>query len=228
MAFSFKNLDDTELINYLKNLELRVKRLEEHKNLDSPENIEENFNGFPLPASIGQDGESLEYQIGEFWFAKVGIAILAIGIAFLLTFPFHNLPAGIPIIIGYSLVLSLAVISHLWRNSFTLISRYLLGGGLLLFYFTTLRLHYFGDKPVLADNLTELILLLLVVVINLYISIRRKSVYLTSITITLGYITSILTTQPLFQFMTVCLLSIIVVYIQKNTNGLIYYIMGLS
>jgi hypothetical protein len=172
----------------------------------------------------------MEFHIGENWFAKVGIVILAIGIAFLLTFPFKDLPASIPVVIGYSLVAGLVVISHVWKDSFSLLSRYLLGGSLLLLYFTTLRLYYFSSNPLLTDHKMELALLLIVVSINLYISLRRKSVYLCAVSLTLGYITAFISYPPLVQFIlnTLLAVSVILIYLKYKWFPLLVYGMFLT
>ena len=78
---------NNQLITYLKNLESRISRIEEKLNLENLSS-EDNFE-LPslMPQNISERADSLETQIGQFWFAKVGIVILALGIIFLMTFP---------------------------------------------------------------------------------------------------------------------------------------------
>jgi len=221
---------DKEIINTLDNLESRLTKIEAHLGLDSEQGFfKKEIESQPVE-SAEAISERMEFHIGENWFAKVGIVILAIGIAFLLTFPYKDLPASIPVVIGYSLVVGLVVISHVWKNSFSLLSRYLLGGSLLLFYFTTLRLYYFSSNPLLTDHTIELAVLLIVVCINLYISIRRQSVYLCAISLTLGYITAFISYPPLVQFIlnTLLAVSVILIYLKYKWFPVLVYGMFLT
>ncbi len=98
------SVSESELFEKLKNLESRLSRIEKQLKIAHEDEIftppEENED----PIDLKSGSESLELQIGEFWLAKSGIVILAIGIAFLLTFPYQNLPAVLPALFGYILV----------------------------------------------------------------------------------------------------------------------------
>jgi hypothetical protein len=143
----------------------------------------------------------------------------------LLTFPYKDLPASIPVLIGYSLVVGLVVISRVWKESFSLLSRYLLGGSLLLLYFTTLRLYYFSSNPLLTNLNIELGLLLIVVSLNLFISLKRNSIYLCAISLTLGYITATISDPSLIQFTltTLFALIVVVIYLKQNWHPILVY-----
>ena len=203
-----------QIIAYLKELEKRISRLESHLNIEAPKKQKIDVQEV-VSESVNQTSdraESLEFHIGEFWFAKVGIVILAIGIAFLLTFPYQNLPSILPAFFGYILTAAIFIFSHYWRKSFSLISRYLLGGGLILLYFTTLRLYFFSDQPVITNLTFEIILLSLIVIINLTVSAKRESVYLTSLSLTMGYVTALISDQSYVIFFILVLMSILTVY----------------
>ena len=216
MVFSSDKQTEENILHLLKNLEARVAAIEDRLNIESKSTDYTEKPDSKLSPLTEAPSDNMEFHIGEFWFAKVGIVILALGIAFLLTFPYQNIPAGFPIIIGYLLVTGIAVISHLWRKTFSLISRYLLGGGLILLYFTTLRLHYFSVESIIENSIIETSLLLLVVCINLYVALRRKSVYLSIVTFTLGFITAIISALPLFMFTILSVLAGLCVFIQKK------------
>ncbi|HHE65286.1 MAG TPA: hypothetical protein ENL09_04615 [Bacteroidetes bacterium] len=99
-----------------------------------------------------QTSEFLEIQIGQFWFAKIGIVILALGITFLITFPFKHLPAAVPSFMGSIIVRDILTLANYLLNSLTFLSRYLSGGGLVLLYFVAIGLHYLGLKPVIVNK----------------------------------------------------------------------------
>ncbi len=192
----------------LKDLEGRISRIEMHLGIGNT--AQEVVPSSPATPESGEESEdALETQVGENWFAKVGIVVLALGIVFLLTFPYENLPSYAPSAIGYVLVGGIVALSRYWKDSFHQVSRYLLGGGLLLLYFTTLRLSHFGPSPALTDTSIELLLLLAVVTSNLFISITQGSPYLVGLNLTLGFLTALAGGPPIFTFSVIIAMSIV-------------------
>jgi len=183
---------NNQLITYLKNLEARISRVEEKLNLENLPS-ENNFELPPLmPQNISERADSLETQIGQFWFAKVGIVILAIGIIFLMTFPYQNLPSFFPSLIGYVLVGFLFWLSNYWKSSLQFISQYIFGGALLLLFFSTLRLHFFSSNPTVENPTLELLMLIAVSIFHISFSFKRKSIYLMAFGISLISITALI------------------------------------
>ena len=208
----------------VKELEERISRLETVIR-QGHSNDESEFQPL-LPGNIDEVTENLEFQIGQFWFAKAGIMVLAIGIAFLLTFPYQNLPPYLPSVIGFIIVGLLLVSSRLLRKSVDFLSRYLLGGALLLLYFSTLRFHYFSPTPVIGSYPLFISLLIINVAISATVAIRRSSPYLSGLAITLGFITALVSQQPYLIFFLLTALSAATVYIsvKNNWNGLLLYL----
>ncbi|MEK6552059.1 MAG: hypothetical protein AABZ54_01230 [Bacteroidota bacterium] len=183
---------NNQLITYLKNLEARISRIEEKLNLENLPS-EDNFE-LPslMPQNISERADSLETQIGQFWFAKVGIVILAIGIIFLMTFPYQNLPSFFPSLVGYVLVGFLFWLSNHWKSSLQFISQYIFGGALLLLFFSTLRLHFFSSNPTVENPTLEILMLLAAAVFHISFSFKRKSIYLMAFGIVLLSITALI------------------------------------
>ena len=207
----------------LKQLEKRIASLEAAVKQASPE---EELELQPLiPENIGEVVDNLEFRIGQFWFAKAGIVVLAIGIAFLLTLPFNNLPPYLPSILGFTIVGLLLFSSYLLRESVSFLSRYLLGGGLILLYFSTLRLHFFASLAVISNYPMFIFLLILNVGLSLVVAIRRNSSYLAGLAITLGFITAVVSKQAYLIFILLVLLSSITVFlnIRNKWNGFLLY-----
>lgn len=164
----------------LHKLEERVARLESYLGLEEsivPASSREQI----ARASEGED-EELEFEVGQKWFAKAGIVVLAVGMAFVLTFPYSGLPNYFPSLFGFVVAGGMIALARLWRSSYTLISQYLFGAGLALLYFATLRLFFFSpDPPLEPDSPIGILLLVLVVTLILLISYKRQSVYLTGL-----------------------------------------------
>jgi len=215
MIFSSESEANNQLITYLKNLELRISRIEEKLNLENLPS-EDNFE-LPslMPQNISERADSLETQIGQFWFAKVGIVILALGIIFLMTFPYQNLPSFFPSLVGYILVGFLFWLSNFWKSSLLFISQYIFGGALLLFFFSTLRLHFFSINPTVENQTIELFLLLIISAIHISFSFNRRSIYLMAFGIVLIATTALISDSSLLIFFILVLISGWSVYLKR-------------
>ncbi|MEW5842006.1 MAG: hypothetical protein AB1775_01945 [Bacteroidota bacterium] len=214
MDSSSDKVNQDQLVSYLQNLESRISRIESHLQLDEYSS-ENEFKLPPIfPRKISDQADNLEETIGQFWFAKVGIVILAIGIVFLLTFPYKNLPSALPSLFGYAIVGVLMFLSRYSSKSLPFLSHYIFGGGLLLLYFTTLRLHYFGIERAIESETVETILLTISSVLYLVIAYRRKSIYLSSIGITLAAITILISNNSYSVFLSLMVLSFFIVHLK--------------
>jgi hypothetical protein len=211
MGESPEDLSNEQILEHVRALESRIARIEAH--LEIPQSTPEEDSEPPPRHSVAvEDDEELELRVGQNWFANAGIVGLALGIAFLLTLPYDGLPSFLPSLLGYALVGGIFFLSHYWKESFQQISRYLLGGGLLLLYFATLRLSHFTPVPAITTPAIELPLLLVVVVYNLSVAFKRQSIYLTASHLALGYLTALIGGQTVFVLSVLTLLSVITVY----------------
>lgn len=213
------------ILSRLGDIEKRLFRIEDYLEL-RPSQDEGSGSSEEIAMIKEEQSEELEIEVGQTWFAKIGIIVLALGVAFLLTFPYSDIPPSLPSLFGYGLVGGIFLLAKSWRESYVLVSRYLVGGGMALLYFATLRLYFFGDDPVLT---TEGILssspLLLAVVVNIIIALRRHSPYLLGLSISTGYLTAIITDSSLFLLVAIGGLSILASYyrIEYERPGLLMY-----
>ncbi|MFA6596474.1 MAG: DUF2339 domain-containing protein [Ignavibacteriaceae bacterium] len=186
-----------EVIEFLKRLDLRLTAVEnvlhvEPQAAETVVNIEQNTISELIEENFQlEEEEQLENRIGQFWFAKTGIIVLAIGIGFLLTFPYENLPSFLPSLFGCFLALVIGAISIYLRKNYEFISGYFLGGSLVLLYFSILRLYFFSPEQTILNTELEVGLLTFVVLVCFFISLKRKSIYLTGISIALGFTTAL-------------------------------------
>jgi uncharacterized membrane protein len=223
-----ENSSIDEIIRFLIKLDERISSIENHLQMATVEEPylekEEEEKTLETKDNISRE-DNLEYRIGEFWFAKVGIVVLIIGLAFLLTLPYKNSFSVFPIILGYFFSLGVIVVSQYWRKAFPHIYGFVLGGGFVLTFFTTLRLHFFSSNHFITNLTFEIILLLIVSGLTLFYSIKKGSVYLTLVTLTLGYLTAMFSDQPYFIFVMLILLSSLMVYftLRYKWNYLIIY-----
>ncbi len=221
--------NDQLLAQILANLEARITRIERELNLSpiSPENA-------PGTAAHREDSDEpeddLELRIGLYWFAKVGIVALVIGVVFLLLQPYSGLHPAFASVLGYVLAGGVMLVSRVLRKSSPFLAGYLLGGGLLLFFFATLRLHYFSAEPVLSGRPAEVAILLLTAAASLVISIRKRSIYLVSVGLAMGFATGLMSEQIYSFFAITLLVAGLTVYVATKYKwpGLLIYGMALT
>jgi hypothetical protein len=218
-------MDENErLADRLRGIEERLSHIEEH--LGIPRTPHVDAGETPAAAAPARGGEEVEFEIGQNWFAKAGIVVLALGMAFLLTFPYAELPAAAPGIIGLVLTGSLFLVARLLRGAFDLVSRYLRGAGMVLLFFTTLRLFYFGPSPVMeASSAAAVLLLLVVIIVNVTVALRRASRYLFSIALATGYAAAVAVGSSWFTPPVITAMTILTVVAVRRTGwtGILVY-----
>ncbi|MCL4540059.1 MAG: DUF2339 domain-containing protein [Bacteroidetes bacterium] len=225
MPDDHEQVGNAELLSQiLDNLESRIARIEKELNLE-PIQLNKTTTLDERGERVEKTGDSLELRIGLYWFAKVGIVALMIGVAFLLLRPFNELNPAFASILGYVISAGVMLVSRLLRKASPLLSGYLLGGGLALLFLSTLRLHYFSSHPVLHGRPAEVVLLLLIVIIGLAVSVRRKSIYLVSLSLIMGFTTGLLSEQLYSYFGITLIFAALTVYFSLKhgwQNLLIY------
>jgi len=208
-----------EIKKALAGLEERVSRIELQMNLSASGVNRLTPESEPPIALSSENQDALEFNIGQFWFAKAGMLILMLGIGFLLIFPYKNIPPILPGMAGYFLAFGMLALARYWNKSFTHLSRYFRYGGLVLLYFSTLRLYYFYTyRPVLDNRTVELILLSGVVLITLVVALRSKSAFLTGLGLSFGYGTALIGRQPVVFFPYLVLLAFLAVYFKSKND----------
>lgn len=202
-----QSLEDQTILERLGALERRVAQLEAKLEPGAePESPPE-----PPHRTLEEEEDAIEQQIGQKWFAQLGIVILSIGLAFILTFPYRGLPAAIPSLGGYLLAAVIMVLSFRWRVSYAHISGYLLGGGISLAYFATLRLSFFTDQPAIDNRLLLAAILTANVALGLALAHRAGSTPLVILSILLGYAVALLSDSSLFLYLWVSALAALAV-----------------
>ncbi|MCI0691665.1 DUF2339 domain-containing protein [candidate division KSB1 bacterium] len=208
-----------ELGETLRRLEARLARIEAYLQLTllGEAEIKEYRERLEAPISPSKESEeeretALERRIGEFWLARVGIVALLVGTAFFIAYPIAILPPLVHSSIGYFAVAGLFFFSRVWRVAYPYLSRILFGGGLILLYYATLRLHFFTEHPVIANKAVALAGLIAVVGVHFYFAARRKSGLLTGIAVFLGYVTALMGDAAHFTLPMVAVTAAVTIY----------------
>ena len=167
-----------EEINDLKN---RVNRLEASLDILRGKKIqlkevvsdepEDNFElNFPL-----QSGDSIEFRVGEYGMAWIGNVVMLFGISFLVQYLQNSGYQIFSALIGFISVAAIYSGAYYTRTSLSYLSKLFAYTGHLLLFYMALRLHFFQADPLIKDNLTGIIALVIVPGVMLYLSYLRKS-----------------------------------------------------
>ncbi len=225
MDSSSDNSALNEILNYLRNIDDRVSKIEERINIQ-PSTVESTE---PViqesQVEIKKDDEGLEERIGQFWLPRIGIVVFLVGFAFFLILPHEGLPAIFPSLMGYFFTAVLFGLAKYWKNSLPLLSGYLISSGFVSLYLSSMRLYFFGFEKAIDSFTVIIILLLIVTAINLVTAFRKNSANLAGLGITLGFVTAILSDGSYFIFSIIALLSIVVVLfkLKNKTNSILFY-----
>jgi hypothetical protein len=207
---------DAALDERVARLEARLARLESHlaQGVDLPAAP---AGETPAPAPVvaavagvevaAGEGE-FEFEVGQNWFAVAGILALATGAAFMLSLPYASLPAGVPSLAGVLAAAALLLLARVGQRAFELVSSYLRGAGMALFFMAALRLYFFGTHPVLSTaTLPGRALLVAVVALNLFIAWRRQSPGLVGLALVLGWVMALAVGSAWFVLGTLAVLA---------------------
>lgn len=165
-------------------------------------------------------GGELEMAVGQNLFAKVGIIVLAIGVALAMSLPWAGLPPALPSGIGWALAVCLLVLARVLPKSLSLLARYFWGAGMILIFFATLRLSYFGARPVFAaDSQIEAALLAVAVAINLGIAWWRRTVFQFVVALLTGYAAALAVGAPWYVFGMITVLSLYAVLAARKFDN---------
>lgn len=204
--------NDEVLTATLKRMERRLARLEERLSLGP---LDEDVDGAPAAwrsevetAAVASPAErDLEFEVGQNWMASVGILVLTCGVGFALLLPLGGLPPWLPSLLGGVVALALAGLGFRWHRTFELVAGYFRGAGMALFYFSVLRLFFFGEQHVLStEDIAGRLLLLAVVGANVAGAVYRKSAWLTVIALCTGFVTAVAIGSPWMVFIGIALL----------------------
>ncbi len=194
---------ESSAVSHLAQLEDRLARIEAHLGLaaeatpaSSPATLvpSAEATAAPLPATgpVQQEADDLELEVGQTWFARVGIFVFALGGGFMLTLPYPQLPAVVPPLVGLAAAVALFLMARIGEKSFELVASYLRAAAMALLYCATLRLFFFGSPAALSiTSPFAPVLLGLAVAVNVLLALRRHSQWLMTLALLTGFGTTL-------------------------------------
>jgi hypothetical protein len=208
--------DLEEILIRLDSLEDRIAQLESNKT--NPAQMQNNKGSEPeqddsdfINVNFSLNAP-FETKLGEYGLAWLGSIVLFFAITFLWQY-LNN--AGKPLIaatVGMFSVVVVFALSYFFRKSYTYLSYTFNLFGFIILYYILLRLHYFNEKPLIANKVVATAMLLIVVGIQLIYSFKIKSQILAG----LAYTMALFTAFVCYQIHAFFIISIV-------TTGLVLY-----
>lgn len=192
------NEEMEKILGSLHALEVRLGRVEAALNIsmnvadnvqsEQPQTVTETY----LGGTGYEEERGIESQIGRFGLAWLGNIVLLFGITFLTQYLMNLDFRFIAFLSGYLSSASIFLLArYLKRTNYHLSSIFRMNVQVLLFYLT-MRLHFFSASPVIQSKTISIIILLILVAIHMYLSIRNGSQTFTALAVFFAIVTGIL------------------------------------
>jgi len=222
MESSSNDVTGKEILEHLKSIESRISKLETYLDLHPAKSEEVVEEEQFIPKKKSETDEELEFRIGQFWFAKLGIFVFLIGWLIGNTLPYDGLNQIIPVAIGIVVGLVTILAAMFLKNKFTHISGWILGSGFAIIYIAVLRMHFFHTMPVVTNIIPILIMIYIVTLVLIFSGLKWNSIYITAFGFSLGYLSALISDYSILIFLTITLLAIHSAYLKSklNWNGL--------
>jgi hypothetical protein len=218
MDTSSNDVTGKEILQYLKSIESRISKIETYLDLHpSPtdESVEEES---IIPKKKAETDEELEFRIGQYWFAKLGIFVFLVGWIIGNTLPFEELNQIIPVAIGFVTGIAVIASSIFIKKRLPHLSGWVLGSGFVIIYLASLRMHFFSLSPIITDITPVLVIVYLVSIILVFTGIKWGSPYITALGFSAGYLSALIGDYSYLIFLTITLLAIQSSYLKIKLN----------
>lgn len=136
-------------------------------------------------------GLNFEETLGRNWLNKAGIALLVIGVAFLVSYQIQTLGPGGKILVGFAVSAALLFVG-IWfeRNeTYRVLARAGIGGGWALLFFTTYAMYHVPAAHVISSQALDLVLMLAVAIVMVWHTLRYRSQVVTGLAFLLAFST---------------------------------------
>lgn len=214
-------VDLQEMQDLLHALEMRIGKIEEHleieEGLDSESGSIRQYRK-EADAADAEEEDGIEFKIGQFGLAWLGSIVILIGIAFSMTYTYSKGYSVLPSLLGYLAAAGFWLVAHRWRESLPHLSKMLKLVSFLLLYYTSLRLHYFAEVPLIGSKLISTLLIVAVIIVQIYFAMREQSELLTGFALLTGFTTALFidSTHITLPFIVTCSGISVILFMQRS------------
>jgi hypothetical protein len=217
-----QNEEMEKILGRIQTLEIRLKKLEdaflpaEVAQDYAAEKSLYNENTSVAEGIIKEEERGLESQIGRFGLAWLGNIVLLVGITFLSQY-LMNLGYGIlSILLGYLSAAAIFYLGYYLIKTNSHLSFILRINSRVLFFYISVRLHFFTASPVIQQKSISVLILVLVLGIQLIAGIRNRSQVYTVIGVIFAFCTAVLADSTYITLSLVLITSAAVVYFYRR------------
>jgi hypothetical protein len=209
MADQDREID--KINNRLRSIELRLSSLEsaiaitENKSIYDPVKKVQIAEPTLYSDTSEEEEKGLESQIGRFGLAWLGNIVLFFGIIFLTQYLMNLGQRFSSVFLCYvsaSAIFFLA--GYLKKTNVHLSFIFRMNAYILLFY-TTIRLHFFSTAPLISDKAIAVIILMLIVALQTYLSILNKSQAFATLSVLFALVLAFISDSTHFMLLLVTL-----------------------
>jgi hypothetical protein len=146
-----------------------------------------------------QADDSIEFRIGEYGMAWLGNIVLLFGISFLVQY-LQN--AGLQAVSAFTGFISVALIyagAYFTVKSLPYLSKLFAYNGHLLLFYMALKLHFFQADPIIKNNFSGHLIVLVVTGILIYLAYQHKSQLMAGMVLLMMLFTGMISQVPLFS-----------------------------
>ena len=219
-----QNEEIEKILNSLKSVELRLSKLESALNITDSESIyisekhQETVDPILNGVILNDEEKGIESQIGRFGLAWLGNIVLLFGITFLTQYMMNLGYRFFSFLIGYIASASIFLLAdYIKKANVHLAFIFRINALVLLFYFTV-RLHFFSFSPIIPGKIISIFMLLILVALQVYLSIRNKSQPFAALAVFFALATAILGDTTNLTLPIVMITAAGVVYIYRRFN----------
>ena len=230
MDSSQNDVTGKEILQHLKSIESRISKLEAYLDLHPVQSEEDIQEEEIISKKKAETDEELEFRIGQYWFAKLGIFVFLVGWVIGNTLPFEEINQVLIFVVGFITGFVTIFAGIFFKNKFPHISGWILGSGFAIVYIASLRMHYFSSTPVITDIIPIMVMVYIVSVALILSGIKWGSIYITAFGFVLGYLSSLIGANAILIFLTITSLAILSanLKIKLNWNGIFNFAMVTS
>jgi hypothetical protein len=210
------------ILKSLDSLEQRLSKLEsafsttgEKSNIETIGQIHQDPQNLSTE-NLNDEEKGLESQIGRFGLAWLGNIVLLFGIIFLTQYMMNMGLGIIPILFGYLASGAIFYLANYIKRSNVHMAFIFRINAQVLFFYITVRLHFFSVSPLIPQRSISIIILLLLVVAMAYMSFRNRSQAFTMLAVLFAIVTSVLADSVNLTLPVVILTAVWTIYIYSR------------
>ena len=193
-----QNEEMEKILEKLHSLEIRLSRLESAQRITEGESFfksevqDEEVTGRTREDTLNDEEKGLESRIGRFGLTWLGNIVLLFGITFLCQYMLNMGYKVSSFLVGYLVSASIFFLAYfLKKTNAHLAFIFKINAQVLLFYITV-RLHFLTASPLITGKFVPIVLLLLLVAVQVFLSVSHKSQTFAAIAVLFSLATAIL------------------------------------